>query len=193
MKRNQDYTSKKKLIDLLKILDHFNINDLTANHASVLSSNKKGFFMNQHKHLFSQVNANNLVYVDLKNDYSKKYSNINKAGFYIHKFIHNSAYKPRAILHTHSINSVAISCLKEGFKEKLNQSSMRFFKRVEYLDYSGMVIDKKIARIFRSSSTSAIKGFMLIISYKLLYTLFYGIMMANNNNLIPRIWTKSKF
>jgi len=145
MKRNQDYTSKKKLIDLLKILDHFNINDLTANHASVLSSNKKGFFMNQHKHLFSQVNANNLVYVDLKNDYSKKYSNINKAGFYIHKFIHNSAYKPRAILHTHSINSVAISCLKEGFKEKLNQSSMRFFKRVEYLDYSGMVIDKKIA------------------------------------------------
>ncbi len=149
MKKNKDIKNKKKLINFLKILDHFNINDLTANHASILSSDKKGFFMNQHKHLFSQVKTNNLVYVDLKKDFSKKYSNINKAGFYIHKFIHNSAYKPKAILHTHSINSVAISCLKEGFKEKLNQSSMRFFKRVEYLDYTGMIIDKKIAETLK--------------------------------------------
>ena len=100
--------------------------------------------MNQHQHLFSQIKVKNLVYVDLKSEFSKKYSIINKAGFYIHKFIHNSNYRPKAILHTHSINSVAISCLKEGFNEKLNQSSMRFFRRIEYLNYSGMVIDKKI-------------------------------------------------
>ena len=144
MKNISNNKIKKELINFFKILDYFKINDLTANHASIISSDKKGFFINQHQHLFSQVNLNNLVYVDLKSEFSKKYTNINKAGFYIHKFIHNSTYRPQAILHTHSINSVAISCLKDGFNEKLNQSSMRFFERVEYLDYSGMVIDKKI-------------------------------------------------
>jgi ribulose-5-phosphate 4-epimerase/fuculose-1-phosphate aldolase len=144
MKKKPNDKNKKELVDFFKILDYFKINDLTANHASILSSDGNGFFMNQHQYLFSQIKVKNLVYVDLKSEFSKKYSNINKAGFYIHKFIHNSNYRPKAILHTHSINSVAISCLKEGFNEKLNQSSMRFFRRIEYLNYSGMVIDKKI-------------------------------------------------
>lgn len=137
--------NKKKLVKFFKILDYFKINDLTANHASIISSNNKGFFINQHNHLFSQVNEKNLVYVSLDDEFANRYSSINKAGFYIHKYIHNSIFRPMAILHTHSENSVAISCLKEGFNEKLNQSSMRFFKRIEYLDYTGMVIDEKIA------------------------------------------------
>lgn len=146
MKNNLDIKIKRELVDLFKILDHFKINDLTANHASILSSDKKSFFMNQHRHLFSQVKTNNLVKVNLNEDFSKKYSQINKAGFFIHKFIHNSTFKPSAILHTHSINSVAISCLREGFNEKLNQSSMRFFKSVEYFNYDGMFIDEKIGK-----------------------------------------------
>ena len=66
---------------------------------------------------------------------------VNKAGFYIHKYLHNSKAKPGAILHTHSINATAISCLKKGFDTKLNQSSMRFFNKVKYFNYGGMVID----------------------------------------------------
>ena len=60
-----------------------------------------------------------------------------------------SKYEPKAILHTHSENAVAISCLKGGFLTKLNQSSMRFYKSVEYVDYNAMAINqdegKKIA------------------------------------------------
>ena len=146
MKNNLDIKIKRELVDLFKILDRFKINDLTANHASILSSDKRSFFMNQHRHLFSQVKTNNLVKVNLNEDFSKKYSKINKAGFFIHKFIHNSTFNPSAILHTHSINSVAISCLREGFNEKLNQSSMRFFKSIEYFNYDGMFVDEKIGK-----------------------------------------------
>ena len=46
------------------------IGDLTANHASILSQNKKGYYINKHKYLFSQVNQNNLVFVSLKDNYS---------------------------------------------------------------------------------------------------------------------------
>ena len=73
----------------------------------------------------------------------QKHKEINKAGFFIHQYLHSSKAKPNAILHTHSINSVAISAIKNGFNEKLNQSSMRFFKKIKYFDYNGMVMDKK--------------------------------------------------
>ena len=117
---NQNQKIKSDLVHLFKVLDYFNLNDLTANHASLISSNNKGFFINQHKHFFSQVKSGSLVYVDLDEKFSRKYSNVNKAGFQIHRFIHNSKFKPKAILHTHSVNSVAISCLKEGFPCSVN-------------------------------------------------------------------------
>ena len=106
--KKKNNIEKKKLVNLFRVMDHYKLNDLTANHASILSKHGKGFF--------------------------------------IHLYLHNSKAKPGAILHTHSINSVAISCLKNGFNEKLNQSSMRFYKRIEYFDFSGMVIDEKIAK-----------------------------------------------
>lgn len=148
LKNNEkkDQTLKNKLELLFKILDYYKLNDLTANHASILSFDKKGFYINKHKYLFNEIKANNLKYVDLKEQYNSKYYEINKAGFYIHKFLHNSIAKPGSILHTHSINAVAISCLNEGFNEKLNQSSMRFFRRIKYFNYNGMVIDKKVAK-----------------------------------------------
>ena len=142
----EDKKHKTDLVTLFKILDYHNLSDLTANHASVISDDKKSFYMNQHKYLFSQVSVKNLVKIKLDAKYSRLHSNINKAGFYIHKYIHNSKFKPKAILHTHSKNSVSISSLKKGFLEKLNQSSMRFFERVEYFDYSGMVVDEKIGK-----------------------------------------------
>ena len=143
---NKKIDKQKQLEVLFKVIDHYNLSDLTANHASILSSDKKGFYINKHKYLFSEIKKNNLNYVNLKDDYGVRYKEVNKAGFYIHKFLHNCVAKPSAILHTHSINGVAISCLKDGFNEKLNQSSMRFYKRVEYVNYDGMVMNAKIAK-----------------------------------------------
>ena len=137
---------KKEICNLFYVLDKMSIGDLTANHASIVSNNNKGFFINQHKYLFSQVNNSNLKYVNLKDDFKKSYFGINKAGFYIHKFLHLSVTKPKVILHTHSVNGVAISCLKNGLNEKLNQSSMRFFNKVKYFKFNGMVIDKNEAK-----------------------------------------------
>ena len=136
-------SEKRELSNLFYVLNKMGIGDLTANHASILSQNKKGYYINKHKYLFSQVNQNNLVFVSLKDNYSTKYKHVNKAGFHIHKYLHNSIAKPKAILHTHTVNGIAISCLKNGFNTKLNQSSMRFHNKIEYFKYNGMVVDDK--------------------------------------------------
>ena len=138
-----DLILKKKLADFYKILSYHKIGDLTANHASILSEDKKNFYTNQHSHLFEEITPNNLIKVNLFETKKEILKKVNIAGYFIHRNIHLSKYEPQAILHTHSENAVAISCLKNGFLTKLNQSSMRFFKRIKYFDYNGMVMDKK--------------------------------------------------
>ena len=137
---------KRNLADLFRALDYLNISDLTANHASGIASDSKSFFINQHKHLFSEINTRNLVNISIKKPLISKLKKVNKAGYYIHKHLHLSEAKPKYILHTHSHNAVAISCLKSGFNTELNQSSMRFYDSVNYFDYSGMVIDDIIGK-----------------------------------------------
>ena len=141
-----DKINISKLSKFFKVLDLNNISDLTANHVSILSSDKKSFYTNQHKHLFSQVNSKNLVKINFHEKSSSKLKIINKAGYEIHRHLHMSKAKPFAILHSHSINAVAISCLKDGFIEKLNQSSMRFYKKVKYVEYNSMAINSDIGK-----------------------------------------------
>tara|TARA_B100000902_G_scaffold366545_1_gene388398 strand:+ start:731 stop:1441 length:711 start_codon:yes stop_codon:yes gene_type:complete len=146
MKVRKNINIKRKLINFYKILAVNGISDLTANHVSVLSNDGKSFYTNQHKYLFSQINEKNLIQVNLNENRKEILKKVNKAGYQIHRFLHMSKAKPKAILHSHSINAVAISTLKKGFIEKLNQSSMRFFKKVKYVNYSAMVLDEKIGK-----------------------------------------------
>jgi ribulose-5-phosphate 4-epimerase/fuculose-1-phosphate aldolase len=141
-----DKKNIKKLSIFFKILDLHKISDLTANHVSILASDHKSFFTNQHKHLFSQVNSKNLIKVNFYEKNKKKLEKVNIAGYQLHRFLHMSKAKPFAILHSHSVNAVAISCLKDGFIEKLNQSSMRFFKKITYVEYDAMAISEKIGK-----------------------------------------------
>ena len=146
MMNKTDKKNVKKISDFFKILDLHKISDLTANHVSILASNHKSFFTNQHKYLFSQVNHKNLINVDFYEKEKKKLEKVNIAGYQLHRFLHMSKAKPFAILHSHSVNAVAISCLKVGFIEKLNQSSMRFFKKIKYIKYDSMAISEKIGK-----------------------------------------------
>ena len=110
-----DRLSKIKLANFYKILAYHNIGDLTANHASILSQDKKSFFTNQHEHLFEEITPKNLIKVSLFEKRKNILNKVNIAGYYIHRNIHLSKYEPEAILHTHSENAVAISSLKDGF------------------------------------------------------------------------------
>ena len=143
-----DNSLKSKLTNFYKILAYHKIGDLTANHASILSKDKKSFYTNQHVHLFEEINTKNLIKVNLFEKNKKILRKVNIAGYYIHRNIHLSKYEPEAILHTHSENAVAISCLKKGFLTNLNQSSMRFHNAVEYADYNTMAINQAEGKKF---------------------------------------------
>ena len=141
-----DKDNIKKLCIFFKLLEMHKISDLTANHASVLSSDKDQFYTNQHKFLFSEMTPKNILKVRFNETRKNILNKINIAGYQIHRFLHMSKAKPGAILHSHSVNAVAVSCLKTGFIENLNQSSMRFYKKVKYIDFGSMAVTEKIGK-----------------------------------------------
>ena len=80
---------KKELVNLFYILDKMNIGDLTANHASIYSKKKKGFYINKHQYLFSQINIKNLSFIKLKEQFQKNIKRLIKQVFlFINTFIH---------------------------------------------------------------------------------------------------------
>ena len=68
MKNRLDNINLKKLCDFFKILDLHKISDLTANHASIISSDNKSFYTNQHKYFFSEMKPSNLMKVNFLHD-----------------------------------------------------------------------------------------------------------------------------
>ena len=86
----KNHRPQKNLENFFKVISKFDWSDLTANHASILSSDNKSFYINKHKYLFSEIKEKNLIKVDVNDEYHKKYKDVNKAGFYIHKYLHNS-------------------------------------------------------------------------------------------------------
>ena len=101
MKIKKDLNIKKKLISFYKILALNGISDLTANHVSVLSSDNKSFYTNQHKYLFSQINEKNLIKVNLYESKKEILKKVNKAGYqYIDFYICLKQNLRRFYIHT---------------------------------------------------------------------------------------------
>ena len=99
----------------------------------------KKVYTNQHAHLFEEIKPNKLIKVNLFELRKNILKKVNIAGYYIHRN-YLSKYEPKAILHTHSENVVVI--LFKRCLTKLNQSSMRFYNAVEYVDYNAMAINQ---------------------------------------------------
>jgi len=99
------------------------------------------FLINPYGWLFSEITASSLVKVDLegrKVDASPH--EINPAGFTIHSAIHAARDDAKCVLHTHSINGVAVSATKQGVLP-ISQQSTFVLASLGYHDYEGVALN----------------------------------------------------
>lgn len=132
----------------------------------VVSDNPPIFLINPYGLLFSEVTASNLVAVDEQgNKINPDDSEINPAEFTIHSAIHLERPDAQVILHTHTVNGMAVAAIKEGLLP-LNPISMAFYNRVAYHDYEGISLDlDERDRIFQSIGN---KNFLIMRNHGLL-------------------------
>jgi ribulose-5-phosphate 4-epimerase/fuculose-1-phosphate aldolase len=125
-----------------RLVAHFGWDDLIFTHISArLPGPEHHFLINPYGWTFDEITASSLVKIDLDGrKVLDSPDNINPAGFVIHSAIHAARDDAKCVLHTHSINGVAVSATKEGLLNISQQSSL-VVPSLAYHDYEGIALD----------------------------------------------------
>ena len=124
------------------------------------------FLINPYGMLFEEITASSLVKVNL--DGAKVMASpheINPAGFVIHSAIHAAREDAKCVLHTHTLNGVAVSAQKDGLLP-LSQQSIFPLASLAYHDYEGVALrDDEKPRLVRDLGE---KSFLMLRNHGLL-------------------------
>lgn len=118
--------------------------DLIFTHLSVrIPGPEHRFLINPYGLLFDEVNASNLVKIDvegkiiLDNGFP-----VNPAGFTIHSAIHMAREDALCVMHVHTVDGNAVSTMAEGLLP-LTQTALTVWGDIAYHDYEGIAFDHK--------------------------------------------------
>jgi ribulose-5-phosphate 4-epimerase/fuculose-1-phosphate aldolase len=95
------------------------------------------FLINPYGMFFDEITASSLVKIDLDgNKLDDSPFPVNPAGFVIHSAIHAARADARCVLHTHTLNGVAVSTQRAGLLP-ISQHSLSVLSSLGYHDFEG--------------------------------------------------------
>jgi ribulose-5-phosphate 4-epimerase/fuculose-1-phosphate aldolase len=117
--------------------------DLIFTHISArLPGPEHHFLINPYGMMFEEITASSLGKVDLGgNKVMDSPYEINPAGFTIHSAIHAAREDAKVVLHTHSLNGVAVSAQKNGVLP-ISQQSLFVLTSLAYHNYEGVALNE---------------------------------------------------
>jgi ribulose-5-phosphate 4-epimerase/fuculose-1-phosphate aldolase len=124
-----------------RLVAYFRWDDLVFTHITArVPGPEHHFLINPYGMLFDEITASSLVKIDMQ---GRKVGDspwpINPAGFVIHSAIHAARADLRCVMHTHTLNGVAVSAQKRGVLP-LSQQSIFVLQSLAYHDYEGVAL-----------------------------------------------------
>nr|WP_256435882.1 class II aldolase/adducin family protein [Brevundimonas sp. AJA228-03] len=136
-----EWTVRVNLAACYRLVAYYGWTDSIATHISARIPGEDAFLLNPYGLLFEEVTASNLVKIDLAgNILSPTEHSINPAGFVVHSAVHEARHDIGCVIHLHTDDGVAVSCLEEGLLP-LNQTAMLLAHNIAYHDYEGVALD----------------------------------------------------
>jgi ribulose-5-phosphate 4-epimerase/fuculose-1-phosphate aldolase len=121
-----------------RLVARFGWEDLVFTHISArVPGAEEHFLINPYGLFFDEITASSLVKIDL--DGTKVQDSpfsVNPAGFVIHSAIHAGRHDAKCVLHTHTVNGIAVSAQHGGLLP-LSQHSMAVLGSLGYHDFEG--------------------------------------------------------
>ena len=144
MKNYEDLTEKDLRIQLAasyRLVEELGWSFLIFGHLTArVPGREKHFLINPYGLMYDEINASNLVKIDLE---GKKVEDadwdVNPAGFIIHSAVHSSKSNAHCVMHTHTNAGMAMAALKEGLIN-IDFSGSAFHKKVAYHDFEGVTL-----------------------------------------------------
>lgn len=115
--------------------------DLIFTHITAKIPGTKHFLINPYGLMFSEITASSLVKIDISGSkVMESPGEINPAGFIIHSCIHAAREDAMCIMHTHSLNGVAVSTQKQGLLP-ISQFAYAILPKMAYHDFEGFALN----------------------------------------------------
>jgi ribulose-5-phosphate 4-epimerase/fuculose-1-phosphate aldolase len=127
----------------------FKWDDLVFTHISArVPGSDDQFLINPYGLMFEEITASSLVKVDQTgNKVDASSFPVNPAGFTIHSAVHSARHEAQCVLHTHTLNGIAVSAQRGGVLP-LSQQSIFVLSSLGYHDYEGVALrDDEKARL----------------------------------------------
>ncbi len=114
--------------------------DGIATHMSVRIPGEEAFLLNPFGLMFEEVTASNLVKIDIDGNIlaPSEYA-INPAGYMVHSAVHQARHDAGCVIHFHTQDGVAMSCIEQGL-QPIDQMSALIADKVGYHDFEGVVL-----------------------------------------------------
>jgi len=121
-----------------RLIAYFHWDDLVFTHVTArVPGTEDQFLINPYGMMFEEITASSLVCIDLAgNKLDDSPWPVNPAGFTIHSAIHAVRHDAACVLHTHTLNGVAVSAQKNGLLP-ISQQSIFVLSSLAYHDYEG--------------------------------------------------------
>lgn len=162
-----EWEARINLAAAYRLVAHYKWDDLVFTHISArVPGPEHHFLINPYGMTFDEITASSLVKVDLQGRkvMDSPYE-INPAGFVIHSCIHAAREDALCVMHTHSLNGVAVSAQKHGVLP-ISQQSTLVLASLAYHDYEGIALrDDEKPRLVRDIGD---KTFLMLRNHGLL-------------------------
>ncbi|MEQ8347961.1 MAG: class II aldolase/adducin family protein [Sneathiellaceae bacterium] len=138
----EEWKMRVDLAACYRLVAHFGWDDLIFTHISArVPGPEHHFLINPYGMMFDEITASSLVKVDMDaNIVMDSPYGMNPAGFTIHSAIHAARPEVMCVLHVHTDDGVAVSCMEEGLMP-LNQLSLAVRGDIAYHDYEGIALN----------------------------------------------------
>jgi ribulose-5-phosphate 4-epimerase/fuculose-1-phosphate aldolase len=137
----EEWQTRVDLAAAYRLVALFKWDDLVFTHITARIPDTEHYLINPYGLMFEEITASSLVKIDLQGNVLQETPfPINPAGFTIHSAVHAARHDITCVLHTHSLNGVAVSAQREGLLP-ISQQSIFIVGDMGYHDYEGVALN----------------------------------------------------
>ena len=147
----EEWRTRVDLAACYRLVARYGWDDLIFTHITAkIPGTGDHFLINPYGMLFEEITASSLVKINLAGEKLDDNPHpVNPAGFVIHSAIHAARPDAKCVLHTHTLNGVAVSAQKGGVLP-ISQQSIFVLASLAYHDYEGVALnDEEKPRLVR--------------------------------------------
>jgi ribulose-5-phosphate 4-epimerase/fuculose-1-phosphate aldolase len=136
----EEWQARLDLAAAYRLVALFRWDDLVFTHITAKIPGTEHFLINPYGLMFDEITASSLIKIDIQGKVLQETPfPINPAGFVIHSAVHSARHDAQCVMHTHTLNGVAVSAQKGGVLP-ISQFSIFVLGSLAYHDYEGVAL-----------------------------------------------------